>query len=107
MGTPANTTGAYAEFDTKENAKNAFAIFETWADMATDGKLTGEDEGDYEICDIDIKKEAILFAAFSDKTANLGWQCERIVEFLKKQPGCKKIEIPIMIQGKGIFWEKD
>lgn len=104
MGTPASCN-AFVQFDTPENAAEAFFQFTQWAIEANDGKK----DGDFGITIDEIipEESAFRYTVDSGRYQNCIWQCEQIRDFLKTQKGVQSIEQDVMTCEDSISWSKD
>lgn len=108
MGTPAQANGCIG-FSTREQAESAYKLIIEWVDKANSGTFPKDspDDGDYEICDVDLVGSNVEFNAFSNRERNLTWQMERFCEFSKTLPDCLAFTANILIRGDGIHWQKE
>jgi hypothetical protein len=90
-----------------------FAAFQSiceWVDRANTNDLTPDlgENGDYNISVTDEDGYGtILFEAHSDRTSNLEWQMERLLEFVKTLKGLAYFEAPILTEHKYILWDSN
>lgn len=88
-----------AEFDTKENAKTAYQNFKCFVNKANSNQL----DGDFDI-DVSEGYGPIEYTVRSGKESNCIWQCQKILEFFKKQPGIQSVNQNVMVASKSVDW---
>ncbi len=102
MGTPAYSNG-YAQFNTTENALNAFEAFKKWADEKNE--LKHESYGIHSVALVD-SDAGVSYSVESMRVDNCEWQCENIRDFFKTQEGCTSVEQDILICETSVHWVK-
>ena len=106
MGTPAYSNG-FISF--KKDSAAASESVKNWMTRANnhDFPKDSEDFGDFcfEIGEAD--ETGLSFVADSMREQNLQWQLERLQLFLESIPEVISLDAPIMVQGEGIFWERE
>jgi hypothetical protein len=100
MGTPAYSNG-YVQFDTTENALNAFKSFDKWVDAKN--ALKDEHYGIYDL-EFENSNAGVKYTVDSTRFENCQWQCENIREFFKVQVGVKSITQDILILEDSVNW---
>jgi hypothetical protein len=107
MGTPATAHGTIV-FESPLHASEAFELIEKWVTKALSGNLPEEENGDYNIYNLELDrgKRFIVFKADSGRYQNLEWQLQNLLNFCKRLKGIETFEAPIMVlSDDGIFWE--
>ena len=103
MGQSAFSNG-YAQFDTTENAINAFEKFQHWA-------VEQNVREDVHFCIEDIALEdsnaGVSYVVSSGRICNCEWQCEEIRDWFKQQAGCESVEQDIMTCENSVNWSKE
>lgn len=95
---------AVIEFKTINSASNCFDLFNDYAYEANKGGKGG----DFSVNENSIVRfdNIIEFEFDSGREANIRWQSDKFVEFFKEN-GAVKIQINIMVEMDGYFWEKE
>lgn len=104
MGQSAHCNG-YVQFDTTENALNAWQAFCRWSIM-----MNAKPDESYSIQNIDIEDDAVAEVSFvvtSSRYQNCIWQCEQIRDFFKVQPGVISIDQNVMTCEDSVNWIKE
>lgn len=103
MGQSAFSNG-YAQFDTTENAMDAFEKFQDWVNTQINRR-------DANFCIENVNLEdsnaGVSYVVSSGRIDNCQWQCEEIRDFLKIQPGCQSISQDIVVLEESVNWSKD
>ena len=108
MGTPAIVNQGIISFATVESAREAFESIEKWVTKALSGNLPEEQNGDYNIHNVDYENGAnfITFSAHSSRYQNLEWQMTSFLDFCKQLKDIEYFDASVWIQSDdSIFWE--
>jgi len=108
MGTSAIVNQGNISFATAESAREAFKSIEKWVTNALSGNLPKEQNGDYNIHNVDYENGAnfITFKAYSSRYQNLEWQMETFCDFCKQLKDIEYFDASVWIQSDdSIFWD--
>ena len=98
---------AIIRFDNVENRRAAEILFTDWAEAANRNEHPKPNKGDFSIDEINGEDDELRFVIDSMRVDNCVWQCERVREFFKKQPGCVSVEQDVMTCEDSVNWYGD
>jgi len=108
MGTSAIVNQGNISFANPKSAKEALESIEKWVTKALSGNLPEEQNGDYNIHNVDYENGAnfITFSAHSSRYQNLEWQMTSFLDFCKRLKDIEYFDASIWIQSdNSIFWD--
>ena len=112
MGTPAYVKGGVIGFESPEQAQEAFKVIKEWVDKANKGNLPEDQDGDYNIYDLELNvtnnARYIAFDADSSRYQNLKWQMGNLLNVCKPLGGIEYFDAPVlMLSEESIYWTID
>jgi hypothetical protein len=108
MGTPAIVNQGNISFTNPRSAREAFESIEKWVTKALSGNLPEEQNGDYNIHNVDYENGAsfITFKTDSSRYQNLEWQMINFRDFCKQLKDIEYFDASVWIQSDvSIFWD--